>query len=147
MDSLGLVFLGVIAFASLVQGAFLVGLAIGGLRLARRIGEIQKSVETDIRPAIDDVSRLARNLASVSEIATGQAHRLETLVAHTMTRVEDARAQVRQAVARPFDSLSDVGAILKGVRRGLDVYRRLGGMAARRQGASRQYVGDEHLFI
>jgi hypothetical protein len=136
MDSLGLVFLGVIAFASLVQGAFLVGLAIGGLRLARRIGEIQKSVETDIRPAIDDVSRLARNLASVSEIATGQAHRLETLV-----------AQVRQAVARPFDSLSDVGAILKGVRRGLDVYRRLGGMAARRQGASRQYVGDEHLFI
>jgi hypothetical protein len=147
MDSLGLVFLGVIAFASLVQGAFLVGLAVGGLRLARRIGEIQKSVETDIRPAIDDVSRLARNLASVSEIATGQAQRLETLVAHTMTRVEDARAQVRQAVGRPFDSLRDVGAILKGVRRGVDVYRRLGGMAAQRQGASRRYAGDEHLFI
>ena len=29
MDSLGLVFLGVIAFASLVQGVFLVGLAFG----------------------------------------------------------------------------------------------------------------------
>jgi hypothetical protein len=147
MDSLGLVFLGVIALASLVQGAFLVGLALGGLRLARRMGEIQRSVETEIRPAIDDVSRLARNLASVSEIATGQARRLETLVASTVTRVEDARSQVRAAVGRPFESLRDVGAIVKGVRRGVDVYRRLGGMAAQRQGASRRYVGDEHLFI
>jgi hypothetical protein len=147
MDSIGLVFLGVIALASLVQGIFLVGLALGGLRLARRLGEIQKSVETEIRPAIDDVSRLARNLASVSEIATGQARRLEGLVASTVTRVEDARAQVAEAVGRPFESFRDVGAILKGVQRGLDVYKRLGGLAAQRQGASRRYAGDEHLFI
>src|SRR4030095_1040241 len=83
MDSLGLVFLGVIAFASLVQGAFLVGLAFGGLRIARRMGEIQKSVEEEIRPAIDDVSRLARNLASVSPLATQQGPRLETALPHT----------------------------------------------------------------
>ena len=95
MDSLGLVFLGVIAFASLVQGVFLVGLAFGGLRMARRMGEIQKSVETEIRPAIDDVSRLTRNLASVSELATQQAQRLETVVAHTVSRVDEARTQVR----------------------------------------------------
>jgi len=147
MDSLGLVFLGVIALASLVQGLFLVGLALGGLRLVRRVGEIQQTVEKDIRPAIDDVSRLARNLASVSEIATAQAERLETVVAHTVSRVQDARAQVSGAVGQPFESLRDVGAILKGVRRGLDVYQRLGGLTAQRQGASRRYGGDEHLFI
>lgn len=148
MDSLGLIFLGVIALASLVQGAFLVGLALGGLRIARRVGEIQKSVESEIRPAVDDVSRLAQNLASVSEIATQQAQRLEALVVHTVTRVEDARSQVRRAVARPAtDSLRDVTAILKGVRRGLDVYQRLGGLSAQRQGASRRYAEDEHLFI
>ena len=84
MDSLGLVFLGVIALASLVQGAFLVGLALGGMRIAKRMGEIQKTVESEIRPAIDDVSRLARNLASVSQMATEQAERLETVVAHTV---------------------------------------------------------------
>jgi hypothetical protein len=147
MDSLGLVFLGVIAFASLVQGVFLVGLALGGLRLARRVGEIQKNVEAEIRPAVDDVSRLARNLATVSEIATTQAQRLEAAVAHTVNRVEDARAQVRGMAARPLDSFRDVSAILKGVRRGLDVYQRLGGLAAQRQGASRRYAEDEHLFI
>ena len=147
MDSLGLVFLGVIAFASLVQGAFLVGLALGWLRLARRLGEIQKTVESELRPAIDDVSRLARNLASVSEIATEQAERLESVVAHTVTRVEGARSQVLEAVGRPLDSFRDVGAILKAFRRGLEVYQRLGGLAAQRQGATRRYVEDEHLFI
>jgi hypothetical protein len=147
MDSLGLVFLGVIAFASLVQGAFLVGLALGGLRLARRMGEIQKSVESEIRPALDDVSRLTRNLAAVSEIATGQAHRLESLVVHTVSRVEEARTQVRSAIDHPLGSFRDVGAILKGFRRGLDVYQRLGGLSAQRQGSSRRYAEDEHLFI
>jgi len=147
LDSLGLVFLGVIALASLVQGLFLVGLALGGLRLARRIGEIQKTVEKDIRPAIDDVSRLARNLASVSEIATAQAQRLESMVVQTVSRVEGARSQVRSVVGQPAESFRDVSAILKAVRRGFDVYQRLGGMAAQRQGASRRYAGDEHLFI
>lgn len=147
MDSLGLVFLGVIAFASLLQGAFLVGLAFGGLRIARRMGEIQKSVETEIRPALDDVARLARNLASVSELATQQAQRLETVVAHTVSRVDEARSQVREAVSRPFDSFRDVSAVLKGFKRGFDVYQRLGGLAAQRQGATRRYAEDEHLFI
>ncbi len=147
MDSLGLVFLGVIAFASLVQGAFLVGLALGGLRLARRMGEIQKSVDGEIRPALDDVSRLARNLAAVSEVATGQARRLEALVVHTVTRVEEARSQVRTAVEHPLGSFSDVGAILKAFRRAFDVYQRLGSLSAQRQGSSRRYAEDEHLFI
>jgi hypothetical protein len=147
MDSLGLVFLGVIAFASLVQGAFLVGLAFGGVRLARRIGEIQKSVEMDIRPALDDVARLTRNLASVSDLATQQAQRLETVVAHTVSRVDEARSQVREAVSRPLDSFRDVSAVLKGFKRGFDVYQRLGGLAAQRQGATRRYAEDEHLFI
>jgi hypothetical protein len=146
MDSLGLVFLGLIALASLVQGIFLVGLALSGLRLARRVGEIQKSVETEMRPALDDVSRLARNLASVFEVATTQAQRLESLVAHTVTRVEDARTRFR-GLSGPLDSFRDVSAILKGVRRGFDVYQRLGGLAAQRQGASRRYAEDEHLFI
>src|SRR4051794_12666478 len=147
MDSLGLVFLGLIALASLVQGLFLIGLALSGLRLARRVAEIQKSVETEFRPAMDDVSRLARNLASVSEVATTQAQRLESLVAHTVTRVEDARTQFRGVAGRPIDSFRDVSAILKGVRRGFDVYQRLGGLAAQRRGTSRRYVEDEHLFI
>ncbi len=147
MDSLGLVFLGVIAFASLAQGVFLVFLGVSGLRLARRVGEIQKSVDKEIRPALENVTRVTQNLATVSEIATEQARRVELLVNDTVARVEDARAHVRRALVRPLEAFGDVGAILKGVRRGIDVYQRLGRLQPRRQAASRRYTEDEHLFI
>jgi hypothetical protein len=147
MGSLGVVFLGVIALASLVQGAFLVALAVGGMRIARRMGEIQRTVESEIRPAVDDVSRLARSLASVSLMATEQAERLETVVAHTVSRVEGVRSHVREKVGQPLESFRDVGAILTGFRRGLDVYQRLGALSAQRRGVTRRYAEDEHLFI
>lgn len=147
MDSLALVFLGVIALSSLVQGAFLVFLGMSGLKLARRVGEIQKGVETEIRPALDNLHKVTENLAAVSEIATEQAQRVELMVSETVARVEGAREHVARAVARPLDSFRDVGAILKGLRRGFDVYQRLGGLQPKSQGASRRYGDDEHLFI
>ena len=41
METWGVGFLGVIAVAMLVQAAFMVGLALGGLRLFRRVEELQ----------------------------------------------------------------------------------------------------------
>ena len=64
-----------------------------------------------------------------------------------MSRVDEARDQVREAIGRPLDSFRDVTAVLKGFKRGLDVYQRLGGLAAQRRGATRRYAEDEHLFI
>ncbi len=83
MHDLALAFLGVIALASLVQGAFFVYLGMSGLRLARRVGEIRKAVEEEIQPAIDNVSRVAGDLAEVSELATAQVRRVQDLVADT----------------------------------------------------------------
>jgi hypothetical protein len=147
MDSLALVFLGVIALSSLVQGAFLVFLGVSGLKLVRRVGDIQQSLDKEIRPVLDNVQKVTENLATVSAIATEQARRVELLVGDTVARVEDARENMRRAVARPLDSFRDVTAILKGLRRGFDVYQRLGGLQPKRQGASRRYAEDEHLFI
>jgi hypothetical protein len=147
MDSLGLVFLGVIALSSLVQGLFLVFLALNGLKLARRMRELQARVEGETRPALDDVARMAANLVSVSEVASAQAERLEAVVALTIDKVEDARMQLQGAVGGPLESFRDLGAVLKGLRRGFDVYQRLGSVSARKQGTSRRYVEDEHLFI
>jgi hypothetical protein len=65
-----------------------------------------------------------------------------------MERLELAREQVRGRVARPMSSLADVGALLKGFRKGLSVYRQLGGLEEQAAGGSaRRYRDDEHLFI
>lgn len=148
MDSqVGVVFLGVIAFASLVQGAFLVALALGGIRLARRVEEIRKSVSGEIRPALDNLAQVTSNLAEVSELATLQAERMQLLVAETVARVDRTTMHLRSAARRPLDGFRDVGALVKGVRRGVEVYRRLGSLHAHRRGSARKYAEDEHLFI
>ena len=144
---LGLVFLGVIALASLVQGLFLLGLGWGGLKLMRRVQELQGRVESELRPAMASVSRITQNVSELSEVASVQVQRVETLVDHTLQRVEDTKAQVREAMSVPLGGLVEVSALLKGFRRGLDVYQRLGGLEAQTRGSTRRYSDDEHLFI
>jgi hypothetical protein len=147
LDNLALVFLGVMAAAALVQGAFLVALGVGGLRMLRRVTELHQGLRADILPAFENVNRIATDLAEVSVLTAAQVRKVEDLVAETVARVEDMRVQVATAAARPLDSVRDLGAILKGLRRGLQVYRQLGALGAERRGAARRYVGDEHLFI
>ena len=147
MDSLGLVFLGLIALASLVQGLFLVGLGWGGLKLMRRIQQVQVGVERELKPALASVSRITRNVTEVSEVASAQAQRVEALVEHTLARVDETKEQMREALSIPRGGLVEVAALLKGFRRGLDVYQRLGGLEAQARGTTRRYSDDEHLFI
>lgn len=143
----GVVFLGVIAFSSLVQGVFLIALALGGLRLARRLEQIRQAVEGEIRPAIDNLTQVTENLAEVSALATAQAGRVQALVSDTIATIDHTTAQLRHAARRPLDSFRDVGALVKGVRRGVEVYQRLGSLHAQRHGPTRKYSEDEHLFI
>lgn len=147
MDTVGVVFLGVIALSSLVQGALLIVLARGGLRLNRRIQDLQGRMEREVKPILDDVNVVARNLSQVSELATAQAHRIQGVVAETIHRIEETRGEIRSALGHPVSALSDVVAILKGVRRGIEVYRKLGDLEAQVRGSSRRYSDDEHLFI
>jgi len=147
MQSLGLVFLGLIALSSLVQGLFLLGLGWGGLKLMRRIQELQSRVEDELKPALASVSRITHNVSEVSEIASAQAQRVEALVEHTLARVDETKEQMREALSIPLGGLVEVSALLKAFRRGLDVYQRLGGLEAQARGTTRRYADDEHLFI
>ncbi len=145
---LGLVFLGVIALASLVQGLFLIGLGVGGLKLMRRVQELQGRFEEELKPAVASVSRITKNVAEVSAVASLQSQRVEALVDHTLARLEDTRRRVREALSVPLGGLVELSALLKGFRRGLDVYQRLGGLEAQGRGTGRRYESeDEHLFI
>jgi hypothetical protein len=147
MDTVGIVFLGVIALSSLIQGALLLLLARGGVRLSKRIQDLHSRVEAEIKPILDDVNVVSRNVTLVSDLATAQAARIQDVISDTARRVEETRDEVRAVLAHPAAALSDALAFLKGVRRGLEVYRQLGGFEAQTKGAARRYADDEHLFI
>ena len=148
MDSWGVTFLGIIALASLVQGAFLVGLAVSGRRLARRLDEIQDRLDRQIKPSLEQFARMSRNLAEISDIAVLEARRVDDLVADTIDKVEEATDVLRKLVLRPLGPLADIVAFLRGLRKGLEVYRSLGGFETHRRRPPREYdADDEHLFI
>src|SRR5258708_33411778 len=102
MDSWVVLFLGVIALSSLVQAVFLIGLAVGGRRLARRLDEMQKGVRREIRPSLDNLSRITRNLAEIADFATLQARRVDDVLADTVGKNQEATDMVRRVVLRPL---------------------------------------------
>ena len=142
-----MVLLGVIALGSFIQALVIIGIALGGLRVARRVQEMQANVDRELRPALQSLSRVAENAGEVATVVSAQARRVEELAGLTMERLELAREQVRGRVSRPMSSLADVGALLKGFRRGLSVYRQLGGLQEQAGGTRRRYRDDEHMFI
>lgn len=147
MDTVGVVFLGLIALSSLVQGTLLILLARGGLRLSRRVQDLQARMEKEVKPILDDINVVTANVTAVSDLAAAQSRRLQDLLAETTRRVEETRDEIKGVLAHPAAALGDAVAFLKGIRRGLDVYRQLGGFEAQTKGAARRYGDDEHLFI
>jgi hypothetical protein len=148
MNPLAVTFLGLIALSSLVQAVFLIRLAIEGRRFASRLDALQDRIEREVRPALDDLHRITKNLAEVSDTAVLQARRVDALLADTVQKIQETTGTLQKVVLRPLGPLVDIAALLKGVRRGLDVYRQLRGLdSPARPFGRRGSEEDEHLFI
>lgn len=146
-STLGVAFLGVIALASLVQSAILVWLAVSALRLARRVGEIERQLDRELRPVLADVSRIGRSVAELSELATLQGRRVDAFLASSLEKLDDTTSQLRQLALLPLAPLGGLAALARAFQTGFRVYRRLGGLERQGRGGPRQYPTDEHLFI
>jgi hypothetical protein len=145
METWGVVFLGVIALASVVQAGFLIGLVVYGRRLAHRVDALQVKLDREIAPALANFDRVGRAAAEIADLATLQARRLDLLLADTIEKIEEATTAVQQLVVRPLKPIGAIIAFLKGLQRGVDVYFQLGRAgASRRRGRGED---DEHLFI
>ena len=148
MGQLGVVFLGLIALASLVQAGFLIVLALRARRIAERVDEMQQRLHLEVRPSLEHLKRVTANLAELSEVAAEQTRRVDSLVASTAEKIDETTARVQYAVMRPLSTLGGLLPFLKGLRKGVDVYRQLGELdEAQGRGATRRYRDDEHLFI
>jgi hypothetical protein len=146
-DRLAMLFLGLIALASLIQAAFLIVLASSARRVGRRVDELQQRLDRELRPSVESLVEVTRNVAELTTIAAFQGRRLDSLVARTMNRVDDDTTRMAEAVERPLSPLAGVMPVIRGLKTGFDVYRRLGGLQARARGGGRQYIEDDQMFI
>jgi uncharacterized protein Yka (UPF0111/DUF47 family) len=109
---------------------------------------MQDRIDREIRPAMDNLARISRNFAEVTDLVTLQARRIDDLLADTIEKIEEATDTIRRVVVRPLGPLADITAFLKGIRRGVEVYHKLRGLETRHRPPPRRVADeDEHLFI
>jgi hypothetical protein len=150
MSPWGIVFLGVIALASVVQAAFLVGLVVYGRRLARQVEALQSRLDREISPVLQSVSRVGQAAGEIADLATLQARRLDLVLADTIEKVEETTAVIQRLVVKPLKPIGLVAAFLKGLQRGAEVYLQLDRDAPPRAAPPRRRrhaEDDEHLFV
>ncbi len=148
MDTWGVFFLGILAFVALIQGGVLIGIAVFLLRVARRLEALDDRIDREIGPALADVKRVSGNIAEVSDLATIQARRLDLVLGDTIDKVEDTVTQVQRVIARPLRPVANVLALIRGVRKGLEVFSQLESRDRAPKASTRgNPEDDEHLFI
>jgi len=152
MESWGVLFLGVIALASVVQAGFLIGLVVYGRRLAQRVDALQVRLDREISPALENFNRVSRAAAEIADLATLQARRFDLVLADTIEKIEETTTTIQQFVVRPLKPIGGIVAFLKGLQRGMEVYLhydRSGPPSVPRPHPRRRGHGedDEHLFI
>lgn len=124
MDSLSLVLLGVIAFASLLQAISLVVVAREGLRVVRRLDAFAERMGRDLRPALADLERASQNLTDVSDLAAVQARRVDGLVAEALERIDRAAGLLQGVILPLAGRLLTAAVAFRGARKALQLLRR-----------------------
>lgn len=142
MHTLVIVFLAIIALASLLQAGAAVAAAMAARKLAQRVDELEARYERELRPGLAEVARVVGRAADVSDKALSHARRVDAAVTGATERVNEAVSRVARGVqdtvtgsidkvedevtrrvhkaSRPF---ARAVALVEGFRRGVTVWR------------------------
>jgi hypothetical protein len=122
VSTTAVVFLGIIAVATLVTAIVQVLNTVAIAHLARRIEAVADAIETEIRPLIASATVVAGNAARVSELAVAQIERADRLFADVAHRIDDTTRLVQGTLLAPAREgralLAALGAAFAAVRDG-----------------------------
>jgi len=140
----GELFLGVIAFAVLLMAVIQVAALVAGIRLARRVDQLTKQFEQDVKPLLANLTAVTTEAARTAALAARQVERFDQVFAELTARVDQTLAAAQSFVVGPARQGM---AIFAGVSALIDSFRGLREASRRRQ-ASRPAVDEEEsLFI
>lgn len=144
MSPTGEVFLGIIAFAVLVMAFVQVGAIVAGFRLAKRVDQIARQLDEDIKPLLANLTAMSAEAARAAALAARQVERLDRVFGDMAERVDETLAAAQAFVTGPARQGM---AIVHGFRAMFEAFRGFRESSRRRQ-ALRDTVDDEEsLFI
>lgn len=140
MTDWSVIFLAVVAIATITMAIIQVGAIIYASRLARRVDQLLGRVEQDLQPLIGRATAVVDDAASVAAMAKVQAERVDGLLTEVTGQVERSLDQMRSALVSPA---REGLALLSGLRAAIAALRNL---EARRR-REKSVEEDDALFI
>lgn len=135
------VFLGVIAFATLIMALIQIGAIVAALRLARQAQEVMRSVQQEVRPLIARANAIAEEASRTMALATAQAEKIDRVVTDLSRRAEETAAVLQEAIITPA---REAMAIVAALKAGFGALRGFRGRAPRHP---RHADEEDPLFI
>lgn len=147
MSTWAVIFLGVIAVATLATAVIQIALIVHAIRLARqvarlsgRVTRVVDDVEREIKPLLASATAVGHDAARVSSLAVAQAERVDRVFDDLVRRMEQTLTAV-QRVASVVSPTREWAAILAGLRAAYLALSRS------RRSETRRTEEDEALFI
>jgi hypothetical protein len=143
--STGEVLLAAIAVAVSVMALIQVGAVVAGLRLVRRVDQVTRQIESDVKPLIAHLTAMTSEAARAASLAATQVERVDRAFGDLSRRADQTLASAQRLVSGPA---RDGMAVVAGVKAAVAALRGLR-EAARRRSAVRgvSVEDDESLFI
>jgi hypothetical protein len=114
------VFMGVIAVATLVIAGVQVGVILVVWRLGRRLEGLADQVERDIKPLVANATAVSANALRASELTVAQIERVDRLFADVAHRVDETTRMIQGTLLAPARQgralLAAIGAAIGVVR-------------------------------
>jgi hypothetical protein len=113
-------FLGVIAFATLLIAIVQIGVLVAAGLLARRLARLSTDIEQQLKPLFAHLDSIGRDAARAASLATTQVERVDSLFADVTGRVEQGLDTVQSAV---FGSARQGAAIFSAFRAAFSAFK------------------------
>ena len=101
MNTWSVVFLGIIAVATLTTAIFQVGFLVAAGRLTRRLGRFVDDVEQDVRPIIGNLNSVSRDASRAAAIAVAQVERVDAMVSDVASKIDQTITTIHSAIVKP----------------------------------------------
>ena len=122
MSDWAVIFLGVIAAATLVTSILQIAVLLAAGQLLRRMGRFVDLIEQEAKPILDHLHSISRDASRAAALATAQVERVDRLFAMLTVQVEETLQTVQTAVLKPA---REVSALMAGLRAALEIVRDL----------------------
>ncbi len=120
MNEWAVIWLAVIAAATVIMAAVQIGVIVVGVRLARQLAAAADDLRREVGPLVEKVNRLTDDASRATSLATIQIERIDQILSTTTARVDEGLNIVRHAMGGP---LRQGYAVAMALRAALSAFR------------------------